>query len=489
MKPSKYQEAIYNWAKNGKGNVIVQAVAGSGKTTTIIKSAELIPKNSKSIFVAFNKAIADELQTKLPSHVKAQTLHSFGLSLFYNNTNNRPQVKYDKLDVIITNILILNDIDEHDRMHVIYKSMLKKVVPVLKAFSVDYNNLGAINDVLLRRGIEYEIDDMFLQLIKNVMDKCKKSIETIDFDDMIWIPVVNDFKVDNKYDFVFADEIQDLNFSQLELIKKMCGPHTRIIGVGDKFQSIYAFRGADSESMDNFKQYFKATELPLSICYRCPKSHIALAKEIVPQIETFEEAKEGIAEEITFDKTIEIANDADLILCRTNAPLVRVAFTLIRNGKKAIIRGKNIGRNLLTLISKYKASNLEDLIMKIESFKQLQVEKIVLIEKGEMDHRKKGILITQIDSCDTIVAISEEVETIDSLKQRIETIFSDQKEGIICSSIHKAKGLEADRVFIVNIDSMPHPMAKTEEEFQQEMNIKYVALTRSKKELYFVEEE
>ena len=69
MEPSKYQKAIYKWIQKNKGNVIIQAVAGSGKTTTIIEASKLLPTDKSCIFLAFNKAIANELKTRLPSNV------------------------------------------------------------------------------------------------------------------------------------------------------------------------------------------------------------------------------------------------------------------------------------------------------------------------------------------------------------------------------------------------------------------------------------
>ncbi len=489
MKPSKYQEAIYTWVKEGTGNAIIQAVAGSGKTTTIVECAKIIPKSDKSIFVAFNKAIATELQARLPDNVSAKTLHALGLSMFYGNTNVRPTVKGDKLNTIIAKILFNNDVVEDTPEWRTNYFQLKKIIPLLKAFNVDYTNYGKINDVVISKGLEDEINlsERFLSFIRQVMDKCKRTVDVIDFDDMIWIPVQNDFKC-STFNWVFVDETQDMNKVQNELVKKICNEQTRVIMVGDRRQSIYAFRGADTQSMDNCKEYFNAVEMPLSICYRCPKEHIKLAQEIVPELEAFDGAKEGVVGDLSLDKTIEKAEDGDLILCRTNAPLVRMAFALIRADKKAVIKGRDIGKNLLKMIRKYKCFNLEDLQNKVGEFLNLQEEKLTLIEQGELDRRLKNSLLVNIDCCETILVITENVENIEQLKSKIEEIFTDDRVGIVCSSVHKAKGLEADRIFILEYDNMPHPMAKNEEEIEQEYNIKYVALTRSRNELYFIGE-
>lgn len=485
MEPSKYQKAIYKWIQKEKGNAIIQAVAGSGKTTTIIEASKLLPTDKSCIFLAFNKAIANELKTRLPTNVRANTLHSLGLSMFEGNTNTRPKVEFGKLESVILKVFYNNNIVEGEDRYKTLFNFLKRIVPLIKSTLINHKNYGELYDLIERFNIDIDLTDEHIRLIDQVLTKCKTDITIIDFDDMIWIPIVNNFKA-NSYDWVLVDEAQDLNKSQFELIKKICNDNTRIIAVGDRQQSIYAFRGADTFSMDNFKSYFKAKELPLSICYRCPKSHIEIAKTIVPIIESKKDAKEGLVQDLVIDELVSKAVDKDLILCRTNAPLVDVAFNLIRNGKKAVIRGRDIGRNLITMINKYKVSNLEDLIDRISSLQRLQEEKIRLIEKGEMDKRKKSSFMQIIDSCETILVLTEQVQTIQELKDKIENIFTDDVYGIVCSSIHKAKGLEADNVFIINYDKMPHPMAKTDEEIEQEMNIKYVALTRSKNNLYML---
>ena len=481
---SKYQQAIFDWITNGKGNAVIQAVAGSGKTTTIVQATNLIPSNQKCVFVAFNKAIADELRDRLPKHIEARTLHSLGFSFFKSNGYNT------ELDTNKVHNLIESELEEMDfDLKKDYYLNLRKLIPLIKNTLIDYTKLEQIEDLKGKYNIDFETDDRYMIAIRRIMEKNNANTAIIDFDDMIYLPVVNKFS-NGIYDWVLVDESQDLNRTQFELIRKICDKHTRVIAVGDTHQSIYSFRGADTNSMDNFRSEFNAVELPLSICYRCPKSHIVLAKEIVPEIEAAEDAKEGVIDYIDLSVALDKAddNDKDLVLCRTNAPLIKVAFSLIRSGKKAIIRGRDIGANLIKLIEKYKAKDLGDLYLKLNNYRNLQQDKLELIEKGKYDNKKKGSILTNIDSVDTIVAIMEDCDSIEQVKIKIESIFSDNKEGIICSSVHRAKGLQANSVFIINRDRMPHPMAHTEEELEQEDNILYVALTRSKANLYFINE-
>jgi superfamily I DNA/RNA helicase len=482
MEPSKYQKVIYDWIKRGTGNAIIRAVAGSGKTTTIIEASNLLPKDKRSVFVAFNSAIVKELKERLPPNVECRTLHSLGLGIFREN-GIQTELDNDKVFKLIMEVFGEDNITEDDDIYLEYINTLKKTITKAKAHNLNYKSYVDVYDLYIKE--DYELNDALFSMMKRILDRDKKDTAKVDFDDMIWLPIQLKMKA-TTYDFVFVDEAQDLNKAQFELIKLISNGHTRVVAVGDEKQSIYAFRGADTGSMDNFKTYFNMAELPLSICYRCPKKVIAMAKEIVPYIEAKENAIEGVVEEIDIYTLVSKAQEKDLVLCRTNAPLIGVAFKLIRENKKAIVRGRDIGNNLVKLVTRYKVKTLNDLELRISEFQRLQEDKLSLIEQGKLDKKKKASIMAYIDECETLLAISENVETIDELKEKITTIFSDDKVGIICSSIHKAKGLEADRVFIINYALMPHPMAKTDEEIQQEKNIKYVALTRPKKELYII---
>ena len=82
FKPSKFQQKIYDFITNGSGNAVVSAVAGSGKTTTLLNALKLIPTNKRVLFLAFNKSIAKELQERVPNtpNIHVKTVHGFGYS-------------------------------------------------------------------------------------------------------------------------------------------------------------------------------------------------------------------------------------------------------------------------------------------------------------------------------------------------------------------------------------------------------------------------
>lgn len=483
--PSRYQQAIFDFVQSGTGNAVVEAVAGSGKSTTIIKALEFTPKDSEVAFLAFNKKIADELKERAPKHVHVSTLHSLGFS---NIRKVYPKVKVDagKVRWIIQ--------DELENMSSYFQNIIEtnmsaviRMVSMLKATLLEptNDNLTWISD---NYNIEVNGDwQQIYQMVKIAFEKSNSETWRIDYDDMIYFCAIG--KVDcKKFDWLFVDESQDLNASQTEMVLRSIHEKSRVVAVADRKQSIYMFRGADTNAIPYLIEKLNAVTLPLSISYRCPKLHIELAQTLVPQIEASETAKDGILETIKERDILGKVKVGDLVICRTNAPLVSPAFELIRNGIKAVILGRDIGKGLIDLIEKTEKrnsiGNLAQLSYALSEYLQEETGKLLAQNKETKAQHLQ-------DSVETIFALSDGCNTIPELKERIDNVFSDNQQGVVFSSIHKSKGAESERVFILHPELMPHPMALKSgnpEALQQELNIKYVALTRSKSELYFVEE-
>ena len=225
--------------------------------------------------------------------------------------------------------------------------------------------------------------------------------------------------------------------------------------------------------------------MPLPICYRCGKKIIELAQVFVPSIEAAPNAIDGEVLYQTEAQAMREVQEGDMILCRTNAPLVKPIYQLIRQGVKATIRGRDIGKGLVVFIEKFepKSISLSDCLSKMEAYADREISKLCAAEKTNQAQ-------TMLDKMETIWALSEGVQTVEELKDKTTSIFSEDRTGVVGSTVHRAKGLEADNVIIIRPDLLPHPMAKKDWEFQQEQNIQYVAITRAKKRLtYAVKEE
>jgi hypothetical protein len=104
----------------------------------------------------------------------------------------------------------------------------------------------------------------------------------------------------------------------------------------------------------------------------------------------------------------------------------------------------------------------------------------------EEEAKENSLIIAYTDKISTLETLSNGCLTGDDLIAKLNQIFSDNSDGICLSTIHKSKGLEADRVFIIHEDLMPSKHAKKDWEKLQEKNLMYVAYTRAKSVLGFV---
>jgi len=281
---------------------------------------------------------------------------------------------------------------------------------------------------------------------------------------MIWLPTIYDLRP-KTYDVVFVDEAQDLNNCQRWMIDHTLRKGGRLIAVGDPRQAIYQFRGAGSNVIDDLVATFDAKVLPLSITYRCPKKVVDIAKETVPDYEAADTAPEGIVEYCGWNDCVAKAQPGCFVLSRANAPLMRMCLSLLSRGVPAQIAGKDIGKNLTTLIEKSKTKTVPSLTAWLDRFQAKE-------QKRLMPDRKAAYNLV-CDKVDCLNVLTEGKETTIGVTQRIEKIFSDTDSTsvVMCSTVHKAKGLERPVVWVL------------EDTFRgdsiEEANIWYVAITRS----------
>jgi superfamily I DNA/RNA helicase len=473
MQYSKYQEAVFQAAVNPNVHaVVVEAVAGSGKTTTIVECCKRITGLKQ--FFAFNKSIAEALKAK---GVPASTIHSFGLKCC---KAQNPKLKVN--DYKIGDICKLVGVD---RKHV---NLVRRFCSLGKAYLVPggfnrakWQDLADHFDIDLKH-VKDDQMEVFWSNVDRVYNESFNLNYGIDFDDMIAFPVMFEYPVE-QFDAVVVDESQDLNPARLALLARAVKPSGKFIAVGDSKQAIYGFTGADSESMQKIVKQFNAITLPLSICYRCSKSVLREAQKIVPHIEWAEDAPEGNVKSVdlkSFDKGVKVG---DYVLCRTTAPLVRECFNMLRSGKRAMVKGKEIGADLVSLIEKV-ANGTDDIIRFMELLGDYRAKEVAKLRAAEKDLQAEMLE----DKIETLYVLSEGSPNVSGIRLKIESIFTDSTPDnvILLSTVHKAKGLESETVWILRPELLPHPKARQAWQKEQEMNLKYVAVTRAKLNLNFV---
>lgn len=488
---SEQQKAVFEWFRNPeRKRAVVRARAGTGKTTTIIEGLSHAPEK-RMLLCAFNKRIADELSRKISTdRAEAKTLHGVGFTYVRRNWENARvdgsrgkrlameacggQAAPDAMVALVARLAGLV------KEMVPYASKVAEVLDVAEAMDClpeeDWEDDGWTAERVARCALK-------------AMDAAARKDGSVDFSDMLWLPLRHGW-ARGKWDLVVVDECQDMNAAQIELALKSVTPSGRVIVVGDDRQAIYGFRGADSGSLDRLKATMGAEELPLTVTYRCPQAVVAEAQRLVKDYTAAETAPAGVVESLPLAKLAESAKPGDFILSRKNAPLVRVCLSVLRAGTRAKVEGRDVGKGLVALVKKLKPKSLPHFLERLEAWEEKEKARAAKLKKERAETKRAEVE----DQAETLRTLAEGLSGVAELEARIEHLFADDAAGnaslVVCSSIHRSKGLEAPRVFVLRStlvrkgkDGKPVPQAP------EEANIEYVAITRAQQTLTWVEGE
>lgn len=495
--PSPEQEAIFHWGRTSRirfrpgtdgivsRNLVVRARAGTGKTTTILAMVELVPEQA-ILLAAFNKSIATELQSRVRNErVEAKTLHGLGFKFVMRNWKG---VKVDDNGERARQLAILAiGSDEHETIVKLVSQLhtkAREIEPFAKS-ARDLLTLASRFDLLpdeewAEKGWD---EDAVCEAAFKAMQLAKQQVVNgvevrfIDFADMIYLPLANNW-VRPWYNMVVIDEAQDMTTAQLALAMRCCKRDGRICVVGDDRQAIYAFRGADSSSLDRLKAELKAEELGLTTTYRCGKQIVALAAKLVPDFKAAPQNGEGEIKNINTDKMLETAAEGDFILSRTNAPLIKVCMALLKRNVRARIKGRDIGKGIIALLRKLKVRTLIEMPEKLAAWVEGEIERAT----DKLSEEAAAARIEFVtDQAGVLNALAEGLDSVSALEARVTELFADdaEKRAVMCSTVHRAKGLEADHVFLLE-------GTFRKSQTGEEANIRYVGITRAKSQLNWV---
>lgn len=533
MEYSTQQQALFDFCKKSNRSVQLSARAGTGKTTTLMELLQYL--EGATWFCAFNKSIVAEIEFKVNAKiaagkleegtVKVSTVHSMGMQRW------RKHIEPKRCDVdgrkLWKRIDALTNPAPHDKegrskkpdeFYVKNGNLIRKMADLAK--SSGFGVLGRIQsydrwyELIEHFGMDFEsgmpsnnsqhwdpLIDAAIKMYKWSLDECLKG--NIDFSDMLLAPMFHKSKLP-RYDNILIDEDQDISPLRLELILGCLKPGGRIIGVGDPYQAIYGFTGADDQAIETIKDKTSAKEFPLTITYRCPKAVVAFVKQWVPDIEAHPDAPDGIhiqvdlkdgqqdskntqVQALTFWDCAPYTAD-DVVLCRNTKPLVALAYEFLRKRLPVMVEGRDIGQGLINLAQRWKSCrNLNDLEVKLTEWSQAEIAKLKAMKQ---DYKAEAVS----DQYETLIVLMNATrdtggDTVDALAQFINRLFGDTPDGqrpkcITFSTVHKSKGREWDRVFLLGRNRyMPSKFARQDWEKQQEVNLQYVAGTRTKKEL------
>jgi hypothetical protein len=497
-KPTPEQQDIIEAVAEGQCSLMISAYAGTAKSTTIEMAAPGVPE--PALALAFNKKIADELQGRLPPNFKARTLNSIGHGAWIK-TLNRPAINLDarKLGKLVTSVArdrkvpLMTDQWEaiRDGVSAAMRAGLSPRNIGQPLIEDNESNWEELLDCIDTKDFPL-LHDLAWRVLVASIDLARAG--HISFDDQIYCPTILGGAWE-KFPRVFVDEAQDLSHLN-HIMLDLCslGP---IAAVGDKRQAIYLFRGADSNSMDSLRRLRPEwNDLKLTLTFRCPKAIVARQQAHAPGYTAFETNIDGSF--IRFDRVgdegwswnklrqqlVAINGNQLAILCRNNAPLMSMAFKLIREGVGCQMLGRDIGKGLIQLTTKLcKEDNTP--IAQYTKVMNEWLDKECAIALANDKPERVDKLTDQVE-CLRATIEGASPSTVGDLRAVLQRVFSKENGQVILSSIHRAKGLEWPLVVHLDPWRIPSKQAQFQAAngisgpLQQEYNLRYVAETRTK---------
>jgi DNA helicase II / ATP-dependent DNA helicase PcrA len=498
------QQLVVDAAEYLDDNLIVDSRAGTGKTTTCIK---LVSKLRGTVWIcAFGNRIAAEIDAKVQAnpdidkgYVRVSTVHKAG------NSVGRRHLRFGKVEkfkvrAMVEELALKNPNARFNMWRII------KLVDLAKQTGVGV--LHAIEspiwyDIIDHFGMDLDGKRNWEPIVELAKEVYMRSLELArngiqDFSDMLLAPLYYKCQFP-QYDNIVIDEAQDISPLRLRLILSCLKPGGRVIAVGDPFQAIFGFTGADDRSMERIADIINPDRYKLTVSFRCPQASIVLARTWVPDIQPHPDAIPGkhIRTRLHDDPTgaeqwltiwdCQPFTANDVVLCRNNKPLVALAHDMLRRQIPCYVEGREQGMGLVALIKRWPGAGLSSLESSIGDWRDDEVARLVAAKqnyKAEYVNDQAETLFVLID------AVREDGGTsVQSLLALIDRMFKDTDEYdvprcITLSSIHRAKGKEWRRVFWLGRERyQPSQFAVQDWELQQETNLMYVAATRNIQEL------
>lgn len=465
MNWSPFQEAIFDAVSNSPRNLQIEAVAGSGKTTTICEAMRHTTA-SKPLFVAFNKSIALAIESKIPDYATARTLNALGHAALMQYSLIGKNAKFDQWKVRnIARSLGCTNPEWQAEVASAVGFAKNTALGIVEAASVDwFHDFINLHSLVVDPLDTHKVASYAFRTFQQSLN-CD---ELFDFDDQVYQPILREVNPYRRFDCIFVDEAQDLSPINHLALKYAYDEGSRIIAVGDRRQAIYAFRGADSSSMNSMQSMFNMSELPLSVTYRCPEEVVALAKRHCPQITARAGASKGSISEVDSLPEVAAFLDDDLILCRNNAPLFGIALEFIK-AKRPCQLMTNLAKDVLKIIQHLDGSTAGEALSDLKKWRDEQLAKYEPGDRRSSDIWDRYRCIEPFFSANQL---GSKYTVIEAIRGAI-----DSKRGTRISTIHRAKGFEASNVYF------EQPELLGDE--GQEMNLHYVAITRSAENLFF----
>lgn len=473
--PTPEQLAVIGATVDTEANLLISALAGAAKTSTLILVAQALP-TTPILCLAFNKKIADEMTKRLPSNCTAKTLNGLGHGVWGDAIGRRLTIETSKVYDLLTSELASASVETRKAVDDQFTDILRTIdfgkacgwIP--DDFSrPPFKAKPLLSDLEFFAKIEEKYDDLIIELITRVT--CKSldlAFQGIcDFNDQILMPTLFHGAFP-RFPLVLVDEAQDLSALNHAMLRKIV--KKRLIAVGDPNQAIYGFRGAHEESMDLLRKEFSMTELNLTVSFRCPVEVVKHAQWRAPSMQAPDWAKPGSVTTLS-TWTVNDVPDNAAVICRNNAPLFSTAVKLLKSGRPAELYGNDIGKGLLKVMTKLGQRN-----MKIDEAR-LALARWHVDKKAKTKSPGHSALRDRVECIEIFLSHGE---TLGDAMAYAQHLFNSRGPTKLMT-VHKSKGLEFPNVLILD----EHLISDR----AQDPNVRYVAITRTQEALTYINSE
>lgn len=460
LTPTSEQQHILHLLSSTKSNLLINALAGTGKTSTL----ELIQNAAPPpvLCVAFNRRIADEMTKRFRSTTTVRTFNSLGHRIWASACASRLTVDPKKCQDLLRNAIA--SLPKSTRSEA-YDIFWETVSAIGLAKSLGYvperyfpNARRLCTRETLLNHFEEDLGPLGQDLLDEVLVASIKAAYAgnVDYNDQVYMPALFGGTYP-RFPLVLIDEAQDLSPVNHEMLRHL--RHSRIVAVGDPNQSIYGFRGAVQSGMASIKAEFEMIEADLSVSFRCPSNIVQAVHWRVPGMKWI---KEGGRAASLRNPSLNSFVDGSAIICRNNAPLFALALRLLSVSRGVSVSGSDIGPRIIGIMKKLGSETLAqpEVLNAIEDW---------LAEKLARESK------TANDIADCMVVFANFGTTLGQAIGYADYLFQ-QSGTITLLTGHKAKGLEWPTVYHLD----PFLLGDSE----QELNLRYVIQTRAMETYY-----
>ncbi|WP_191300441.1 UvrD-helicase domain-containing protein [Deinococcus indicus] len=511
------QAAVVSAVRDSGRHLLIRATAGSGKTTTLTEAAW--HAGPRSVYFVYNRHATAGVAGRLPPDLPARTLHAHGLGLLVRELQGGrrgagpqagPDLQSGKTARLIEEAGLLPPVrapgDAAARRALL--GALGRAWDTCRELTLDAGDpddralllslsgwpapdahpalSGALRD-LLGDGADGALLDA-LRRLPDLSAAAFRQSGVIDHADMLWLPLHLGLGR-GAVRTALVDEAQDLTPLRRAFVEHVAGVRARqpgrVILCGDPEQAIYAYAGADPAGLLDLARELGAQELPLSVSFRCARAVVAAARTVSTFITAAPGAPPGAVEHVSA-AGLDV-RPGEAVLCRLNAPLLRLALDLLSRGVRVHLTGGDLAGRLLDVVG----AALPPTFTRQQADEGLSAYLTGRLESLERagaagDRRARRAAQDLRDLCRCALLLARRVarrgparqEDLRTLLAQLHAPPAAGTDGaaVTLSTVHRAKGLEWPRVTLLHPELMPLGGGDP----QEERCVQFVAFTRAR---------